>query len=642
MKHKNFLRFLLIAICLALSNSCIDKIPPSSDSGNDAPMDRVVTLREYFESTSPALYQIKLGSSLCDHASTRSDSSSSWQTSNLVPDWDRAYTWDAYKRFYVEVPLKGDGIYRSSILKSGRHHRVYPARSFLVLISDKATGAINYHVVTTIVETHGRRKPTSEDFHYVGNSDFNGFLLFSRVDGTSIRSLHVRNHKVHPIHIGGSSVTSTRASSANSGSVEHGYTLSLTSSDVRYSYYESGGSDGEDNDFEDPIYCAICGKYYDLADGDCPNGCSVEIPSNPMELCGICWMYYDTSLYSSCPNGCSPFACVICGQDPCICYQVCERCGDPFCPGPWYCSSNDDCIGEKCYICGGYKTNTRSSSNCPICTCDSSPEVDEVYNVGLGVVPSTVDLGDNYTMSIINTSSTKATITKIDYHIMYPKDISTPLDLGTSSTTSKTVRAYRPGVWKLQATVQFSNGKIVKTEIQDITIQNPSYTKIMAAPTVITKMETLWRAAVSAATGISPSYKEKGCWILFNTENNVYEFIDVADSPEYVCEGTTNIEFPYPSLYPKHPNVGEKYVVGAFHTHPARTKCDNTRYYNVGPSDTDRAMGTVFFLYDYIATYKNVMIKGGHSPNDGYKLYHYGMGDNNSLGKERHPLNFLE
>lgn len=208
-----------------------------------------------------------------------------------------------------------------------------------------------------------------------------------------------------------------------------------------------------------------------------------------------------------------------------------------------------------------------------------------------------------------------------------------------SSTTSKTFRAYRPGNWKIQATVRFSDGKVIKSNVAEVIIQNPLYSKIMNVPEVISKMDALWAVAVQAASNNLPSYREKGCWILLNTEYNAYEFIDVQDSPEFVCEGTTSIQFPDPGIRPKHPNEGGRYIVGTFHTHPARTMCDNTKTYLVGPSEIDRNMNTVCLLYEYVGSGSG-WVKGGHYPSERYKLYHYGTEKDNPCGRERHPVYF--
>ena len=279
---------------------------------------------------------------------------------------------------------------------------------------DNVTEDIHYHVATTVLETCGRTKPKEEDFQYVGNAGFNGFLIFSSVSGSFLKGFHIHGGKSHLIYIG-SPKAATRSSEPSSRS----YHLMLTPSVVRYSYDESGGGgsvtnlkkcwdcnrmydsdiyskcpfcdddSGSDSGGGDsgggetggPIYCPFCNQPYDITLDSCPNGCEVEItpPEGDLVYCEICYTVYDTGRYQSCPNGCEVFYCDVCGKFPCICIEyACERCGSITCPGPWFCSERE-CTGEKCDICGGYKASTRSGSYCPVCTC----EMDESYRVDL-------------------------------------------------------------------------------------------------------------------------------------------------------------------------------------------------------------------------------------------------------------------
>ena len=272
------------------------------------------------------------------------------------------------------------------------------------------TEDIHYHVATTVLETRGRTKSKEEDFQYVGNVGFNGFLFFFSVSGRFLKGFHIHGGKSHLIYIG-----SPRAATRSSEPSSRSYHLMQTPSVVRYSYDESGGSSGGD-DSSGTIYCPICNQSYDFTLESCPNGCEIEItpPEGDLIYCEICGIVYDSGRYRSCPNGCEVFYCDVCGKFPCICLEhACERCGSITCPGPWFCSERE-CTGEKCKVCGGYKANTRSGSDCPVCTC----EVDESYRIDLFISPNTVDLGKDYTMTVMNASTGKATITRIEYNII--------------------------------------------------------------------------------------------------------------------------------------------------------------------------------------------------------------------------------
>lgn len=257
------------------------------------------------------------------------------------------------------------------------------------------------------------------------------------------------------------------------------------------------------------------------------------------------------------------------------------------------------------------------------------------HSIRLNISPKTIDLGDNYNLSV-STSTSDQSITRIEFKIIDPRDKASINLKSISSSNSTFVKAYRPGNWKIQAVAHFSDGSIARSQFEDITILNPTYSKIMQVPYLMAEMEELWNMAVEEAESEPPSYREKGAWILFDTNDNTYHLKPVFDSPEFTCEGTTPIYFGDPGITPRYPNQGGLYVVGTVHTHPARTKCDPTKLYLVGPSEIDRGMNTVCFVFDYVGISGSII--GGHSPKDDYKLYHYGT--DRSLGKQRHPLDF--
>lgn len=256
-------------------------------------------------------------------------------------------------------------------------------------------------------------------------------------------------------------------------------------------------------------------------------------------------------------------------------------------------------------------------------------------SIRLNVSPKTIDLGDNYNLSV-SKSTSGASITKIEFNIIDPRDNASINLKSISSSNSTFVKAYRPGNWRIQAVAHFLDGKKATSQIEDITILNPTYSKIMQDFYLMAEMEDLWNMTIKEAESEPPSYREKGAWILFDTDDNTYCLKPVSDSPEYTCEGTTSIYFEDPGIKPRYPNQGGFYVVGTVHTHPARTKCDPTKLYLVGPSEIDRGMNTVCFVFDYVGISGSII--GGHSPKDDYKLYHYGT--DRSLGKQRHPLDF--
>ena len=160
------------------------------------------------------------------------------------------------------------------------------------------TEDIHYHVATTVLETRGRTKSKEEDFQYVGNVGFNGFLFFFSVSGRFLKGFHIHGGKSHLIYIG-----SPRAATRSSEPSSRSYHLMQTPSVVRYSYDESGGSSGGD-DSSGTIYCPICNQPYDFTLESCPNGCEIEItpPEGDLIYCEICGIVYDSGRYRSCPN----------------------------------------------------------------------------------------------------------------------------------------------------------------------------------------------------------------------------------------------------------------------------------------------------------------------------------------------------
>lgn len=568
---------------------------------------------------------------------------------NITPIWDAARMWEGKKRMYAEVPLTGKGMYVAAYVRSGGKKKVYLANNLLMLTKDKENEEIHYYVVTALADLskYNNKEKRKKLFQFVGNADFEGIVIFSKTNGTFVKAMHVHDGKSHPIFFGHThALPATRSQNGNTD--DEGTTLTLTSQFSNYDGQETGeGVQGEHKCTCSPclcidcpgnkVYCAICGEYYDINLESCPNNCDVTITPGDegggsgidyYVTCSYCLRSYNPLIYNECPFGCNK-RCDVCGHYPCTCVNIednhrCERCGSPDCPGPWVCGRNEDdndyekCPGTQCPICGGYKD---SNPGCPVCTCDQD-------KISLAVVPFTIDLGQQFSTKVsIGPSYSDLQVSHIEYSISYNKDNSS-MTLGESTALSKTFKAYSPGTWLIQATVTFDNGMTVDSNTFPLFVQNPLYSDIMNNPTVKAKMDALWAASVQDAVNKpNASYHEKGCIIYFNTTDNSYEFEDVPDSEEFKCEGSVEIHFEMPATI-GYPDRGGKYPVATFHTHPARTKCDQYTRYAVGPSSTDKKMGTVCLLYDYKG--ENGTIFGGHSAKDSCQLYH--------CAQERHPL----
>lgn len=681
MKHKNLFRLFFISLLLSTFwSSCMDDPLDCGQPGMDTPAGKLAAMREYFESTSPALRQVSLGSSARSRVS-----SSPWSSYDLSPNWDKARVWESYKKTYVEVPLKGDGVFRSSIIGSGRRNKSYPARSFLILTLDNVTEDIHYHVATTVLETRGRTKPKEEDFQYVGNAGFNGFLIFSSVSGSFLKGFHIHGGKSHLIYIG-----SPRAATRSSEPSSRSYHLMLTPSVVRYSYDESGGGGGiqsgnykycqncwrlynVDKNSEcpycgggsgggnsggdsggdsgggssgggetgGPIYCPFCNQPYDITLGSCPNGCEVEItpPEGDLVYCEICGVVYDTGRYRSCPNGCEVFYCDVCGKFPCICFNdACERCGSITCPGPWFCSERE-CTGEKCKVCGGYKASTRSGSDCPVCTCEENPDMDEALKskVKFSVNSSKITMLQPYGLKVGLLDRLQTT--KIEYWIKWEDMVDTDQGwlLQEGNSLKCDVSAIRPGCFKVFAVVTLSDNTVITTDLKDIEIRYPHADKDIAnSPVVKAKMEEVWQATKNAMT--TTHRQEKGCWIYLNTLTGQYEFGDIDNGPLVENNGKDGGHIS-PSV-PKKVKQSESplehgyYRVAYFHTHTPWKNCPENSRRPVGPSDKDREWGrdsknAPLFVYDYKGKYNSeegtYLLWGNHELNDPAEVVYVGI-----------------
>ncbi|MEY8684667.1 hypothetical protein AB9N12_00510 [Bacteroides sp. AN502(2024)] len=283
---------------------------------------------------------------------------------NIVPKWDYARLWEGEKRIYAEVPLKGKGMHLAAYVQSGNKKKVYLANNLLMLTQDKETGEIHYYVVTALanLSKYGSSPRREKLFQFVGNADFDGIAIYSRTDGTFTKALHIHDGKSHPIFFGKPS-PATKATGRATDTGTEGSTVTLTSKLLSYDGPEIGGGVQEEavckcspclcvNCPGNKAYCAICGNYYDISLGTCPNNCGVVITPGEggdtggggwipdYKTCPYCNLQYDP-LLNSCPFGCED-RCSKCGQAPCQCTEndhICERCGSKYCPGPWNCGA---------------------------------------------------------------------------------------------------------------------------------------------------------------------------------------------------------------------------------------------------------------------------------------------------------------
>lgn len=381
MKHRIIFKIFFFLTLLTLF-CCTDDYLYTNKATDRSDQETVEELRNHFENNASSLLQVDLKGKAVNRVTHNSP--------NISPDWEKARVWEAYKNVYVEVPLKGFGIYRYGIVHANKNywHKPYLAKSFLILMENKSTKSVNYFIATTLIDSRGRYRPNEEEQYYVGNGDFNGLLIFSHVDGHFIKGFHLHDGHSHPIYVGPTREKPIKQNQNSTAPTT--YTLTLSSTLSRYAFDESEG--GEGGSTGNYIYCALCGKLYDITlENGCPNGCEVEINPDPTPdpfpdtdwedpwiTCPYCHLPYHVS-DGGCACGGASSLCPDCGKNPCQCApDVCERCGSPSCPGPWFCSQHD-CTGSKCPVCGGYKG--LNNSNCPTCTCkEEEPKDDTVWS----------------------------------------------------------------------------------------------------------------------------------------------------------------------------------------------------------------------------------------------------------------------
>lgn len=270
---------------------------------------------------------------------------------------------------------------------------------------------------------------------------------------------------------------------------------------------------------------------------------------------------------------------------------------------------------------------------------EDSEEKKETFSIELSVPPKAINLGENYDLSIKVTPFDEE-ISRVEYNIIAPiEQLPLPLCSTNSFTGATSVRAYRPGSWEIEAIAYNSEGCKATSTRKKITIQNPSYYTIMNSENLSSQMMELWEMTVLAAESDPASYVVIGGWIVLDTHSNIYTIAGVSKSWGWDYEGGICLDSPVPKIPVNLPNQGGDYIVGYFHTHPPRSKCDSTQTYPVGPTKNDRSINTVCLIYDYVGN--DGQIQGGHSPRDDYKLYHFGTDINNPLGKVRQPLDFI-
>ena len=153
------------------------------------------------------------------------------------------------------------------------------------------------------------------------------------------------------------------------------------------------------------------------------------------------------------------------------------------------------------------------------------------------------------------------------------------------------------------------DGESVETPIEEVEVRFPRITQIMNSSEFISMANSAWAATL--ADCCPTNRRERGFWIILNTETSLYEAGETKigpDCPSY-AQATVNLS-PRPPDDPPLPSPtasGACYPVASFHCHTPTTYLVATTNYEgraVGVSGKDWQMDTIEqvpgIVYDYL------------------------------------------
>ncbi len=244
----------------------------------------------------------------------------------LVPQWDKATYHEAQfpsklARTY-EVPLNTGSIVGGVLLKeNATEHDVVTMKSSLIIQEfSQGEKTSNRQMVVTVLGKVSDNNNQTEAFSYMGShKDFTGFMVVSTLEGEIVnifqylcgqRSVvYVRKTDDAPINapLSGFSFLKAQGTKSSYGNSEPGFCYMCGKEGMVYIQYGH--------------ICESCLEGSELLDG-------IVVTDKP-SYCDKCGR-----LESECV--CNPFACPICGYEPCQCDDPdgrCEYCGEIGCNG---------------------------------------------------------------------------------------------------------------------------------------------------------------------------------------------------------------------------------------------------------------------------------------------------------------------
>ena len=228
--------------------------------------------------------------------------------------------------------------------------------------------------------------------------------------------------------------------------------------------------------------------------------------------------------------------------------------------------------------------------------------------------PAVITLLDNYTLT---TNVTPSSVTISNYKIDIRKATATTwYTLYNGPNKSFSSYAKVAGLFKIRVTVTANNQQYTSQE-KIMEVQFPSYSVIVANPTVQLFARNIWQSILANTTPTLRS--EQGLWIRLNTATKQFEFTDVIEGPRTINDNEAKIELggrPTDSKRSPTPLDTVTYTVASFHGHTPTTYTSFGRI--VGPSfpydeDADEQNQVPGLIYDYLGSpLGSKKIPGGH------------------------------
>ncbi|SDI61588.1 hypothetical protein [Bacteroides ovatus] len=194
------------------------------------------------------------------------------------------------------------------------------------------------------------------------------------------------------------------------------------------------------------------------------------------------------------------------------------------------------------------------------------------------------------------------------------------------------VNFYRPGDYVIQVKAVIVNDDTYETSETEIAelhlvMEYPNNEKILASNVRYYEMESCWNSTLSENKEYGfPIYLRDGVLVTAGRETG-----ETAKCPDKSGEIVENsVTYSYNDISVNPTQMGARYLVGLFHTHPPINKCDDNVWKKLGPSSKDKEIIKTYniqvpgFVYDYDDV-GSQYVYGGHELYLNAKIYTYGV-----------------